>query len=112
MSQERIPTELWVKAHIKRLNLEGIPVVVIRHGDPHSGIVILKLNQHDEGFRVMSQMRHADGQLGWLEMCEGKSVSEEEADAYISRQTLRDPDLWVLEVEDRYGRHWFDGNII
>jgi hypothetical protein len=35
-----------------------------------------------------------------------------EADAYIARQAERDPDLWVMEVEDRLGRHWVDGAVI
>ena len=80
-------------------------------GDPHSGIVILKLNQLDQGCRVMSQMRDLDGKLGWMEALEGALVPEAEADVYIARQAERDPDLWVIEIEDRLGRHWVDGAI-
>ena len=112
MVEGRLPTDLWVKAHVKRCSAEGVPVIVARRGDPHSGIVILKLNQLDLGCRVMSQMRDLDGKLGWLEALEGALVPEVEADAYIARQAERDPDLWVMEVEDRLGRHWVDGAVI
>ena len=112
MAEGRLPTELWVKAHVRRCSAEGVPVVVVRRGDPHSGIVILKLNQLEAGCRVMSQMRGLDGRLGWLEALDGALVSEAEANAYIARQTERDPDLWVIEIEDRLGRHWVDGDVI
>ena len=106
MAEGRLPTDLWVKAHVKRCSAEGVPVIVAHRGDPHSGIVILKLNQLDQGCRVMSQMRDLDGKLGWMEALEGALVPEAEADAYIARQAKRDPDLWVVEVEDRAGRHF------
>ena len=86
-------------------------MIVARRGDPHSGIVILKLDQLDQGCRVMSQMRDLDGKLGWMEALEGALVPEAEADAYIARQAERDPDLWVIEIEDRLGRHWVDGAV-
>lgn len=112
MVEARLPTDLWVKAHVKRCSAEGVPVIVARRGDPHSGIVILKLNLLEQGCRVMSQMRDLDGKLGWLEALDGALVPEAEADAYIARQTARDPDLWVIEIEDRLGRHWVDGSVI
>jgi len=112
MVEGRLPTELWVKAHVKRCSVEGVPVIVARRGDPHSGIVILKLNQLEAGCRVMSQMRDLEGKLGWLEALDGALIPEAEADAYIARQAERDPDLWVIEIEDREGRHWVDGDVI
>jgi hypothetical protein len=33
-------------------------------------------------------------------------VSEAEAGVYLDRQRKFDPDLWIVEVEDRAGRHF------
>jgi hypothetical protein len=109
MPETRIPTELWVKAHVKRCSAAGVPVVVARRGDPHSGVVIVKLNQLEAGCRVMTQARDSEGRLGWRQALDGQLVEEAEADVYIRRQTEYDPDLWVVEIEDRLGRNWLDG---
>ena len=61
--------------------------------------------------QVLSQVRGQDAELGWLAAFDGALVPEAEADAYIARAVARDPDLWVVEVEDRQGRHPFPGKL-
>jgi hypothetical protein len=112
MTDGRLPTEMWVKAHLRRLSIEGIAAVVLRRGEAMGGSVLLKLDQRDLGCRVLTQARAPDGRLGWLAAFEGKSVKEDEADAYIARATRRDPDLWVVEIDDRAGRHPFEGPVL
>lgn len=112
MSEERLPTELWVQAHLRRLSAEATPVALLRRGEPERGTVLLKLNLLDGGCRILTQARDLDGRLGWLAALSGKLVPEAEADAYIARAVERDPDLWVIEIEDRAGRNPFDGRMI
>ncbi|MSO75574.1 MAG: DUF1491 family protein [Alphaproteobacteria bacterium] len=109
MSDTRIATDLWVMAHVRRSNSEGIPATVARRGDRSGGTVLLKLNQLEAGCRVLVQARGPDGKLGWLAALGGGLVAEGEADEYIARAVGRDPDLWVIEVEDRHGRNPFAG---
>jgi len=84
----------------------------VRRGDPERGTVLLKVNQIEAGCRILAQARGLDGQLGWLAALGGKPVPEAEADAYVARAIKRDPDLWVIEIEDRSGRNPFDGKLI
>ncbi len=109
MDDGRIPTELWVKAHLRRLSALAIPVAVLRRGDRHGGMVILKVNRLEAGCRVLTQTRDLDGDLAWLPALDGALVPEAEADEYIARQTARDPDIWVVEIESRDGDHGFEG---
>jgi hypothetical protein len=111
LSDDRLRTEIWVMAHIRRCSGDGIPATVVRRGDANGGTVVVKLNQLDQGCRVLSQSRDIDGTMGWLGAFDGALVSEAEADAYIGRAVMRDPDIWVVEIEDRNGRHPFEGRI-
>ena len=109
MPDDRLPTDVWVMAHVRRCNADGVPAVVARKGEAKGGTLMIKLNQLENGCRVLSQMRDLDGNLGWLAAFEGAPVPEAEADDYIARAVARDPDLWVVEIESRDGWHPFDG---
>ena len=109
MDDGRIPTEMWIKAHLRRLSALAIPVAVLCRGDRHGGMVILKVNRLEAGCRVLTQTRDLDGDLAWLPALGGALVPEAEADDYITRQTARDPDIWVVEIESRDGDHGFEG---
>ncbi|MBP2230532.1 hypothetical protein J2847_003837 [Azospirillum agricola] len=107
---DRLPTHLWVMAHIRSADAQGVPMMVVRKGDPSRGTVILKLNRLDRTFTVLVQARDGE-KLFWSRGTGPDPVTEADADAYIARQTRYDPDVWVIEIEDRQGRHWFEGAI-
>ena len=112
MSEGRLPTELWVSAGLRRCSDEGVPATMVRKGELQSGTVILKLNQHNLGCRILSQTRDIDGRLVWFAALDGALVPEADADAYIARSVKRDPDIWVVEVEHAEGWHPFDGKMM
>ena len=112
MSPPRLQTALWVQAHVKRADIAGIAMVVLRKGDAEGGSVLVKLNLRDAGCTVLSQSRTPEGELVFLRGTGPEPVTEEEADAYVARQLRYDPDLWVLEIDDRDGRHPFDERIL
>ena len=111
MADDRLPTELWVMTHIRRCIADAIPATVVRKGEAMGGTLLLKINQLEAGCRVLSQMRDLDGRLGWLAAFDGALVAETEADGYIARAVERDPDVWVVEIEERNGRHPFEGKV-
>ncbi|WP_431857416.1 DUF1491 family protein [Azospirillum sp.] len=107
---DRLPTEFWVMGHLRAADGQGVPMMVVRKGDRSRGSVLLKLNLLDGRFVVLSQVRR-DERLGWARATGAEPVEEAIADAYLARQTKYDPDVWIVEVEDRQGRHWFDGPV-
>jgi len=102
----RLTARFWVDAYLTRLRLHDIPAFVTAHGDDTAGAVLVKLNTLD-GQAVLFQ-RGFDldsGARRWSELTGGE---EAQVDAAIARQRGFDPDIWVIEVEDRQGRHLLD----
>jgi len=112
MEPPRLKTSLIVQAALRVSSLNAIPMVVARRGDGDAGTILVKLNQLDLGCTVLAQTRTPKGELAWLKATGEQPVGEDTADAYIARQVKRDPDLWVIEIEDRAGRPVFDGRIL
>ena len=44
----------------------------------------------------------------WQPCLKGERATESDADAYLERQIEFDPDIWIVAVEDRQGRHFLD----
>ncbi len=102
----RLTAGIWVSAYLARLRLADIPAFVVRRGDDTAGAVLVKLNTLDgkatcfqRSFDLMT------GERRWIELTSGEEATVDEA---IARQRSFDPDLWVLEIESREGRHLLD----
>ena len=102
----KLTSRFWVDAYLTRLRVFDIPAFVVAHGDDTGGAVLVKLSTLD-GKAALFQ-RSFDlmtGDRSWLELTSGSNL---DVDASIDRQKGFDPDVWVIEVEDRSGRHLLD----
>ncbi|MEP4035441.1 MULTISPECIES: DUF1491 family protein [unclassified Pseudophaeobacter] len=99
----RLTARFWVDAYLARLRFQDIPAFVTAHGDDTAGAVLVKLNTLDG--QAQSFHRSYDLMSGARKWIEHASGFETDVDAAIRRQQEFDPDLWVIEVEDRAGRH-------
>jgi hypothetical protein len=102
----RLQADLWVSAYLNRLRLADIPAYVTRKGDPTAGTVLVKVALLDGTARAYERgYDMASGARVWRLMAEGP---ETDVDATLTRAGQRDPDLWVIELENRAGRTLLD----
>lgn len=102
----RLTSGLWIAAYLNRLRLADIPAFVVRRGEDSAGAVVVKSSPLDGTARAFQ--RSFDPMTGarlWVVLAEGP---EAEVDAALARARSRDPDLWLIEVEDRAGRTLLD----
>jgi hypothetical protein len=102
----RLTADIWVSAYLTRLRLQDIPAFVVARGDGTAGAVLVKLNTLDgNAYCYQRSFDLMTGDRKWVVLTEGDEPS---VDASIQKQCGFDPDLWVIEVEDRQGRHLLD----
>ncbi len=100
-----LSSDLWVSALIRRAEIGGANAVVVRKGDARAGTVIVKVfDTSTRRARLYVEAFGRDGERLWMQPVE--SEFEAELDAYVERQRGYDPDIWVVEIEDRQGRHF------
>ena len=102
----RLTADFWVRAYLARLEQAGIPAFVTAKGDATAGAILVKVASLDGQAKAFQRSFDlmADSRI-WVVLAEG---DERAVDAAISRQRSFDPDLWVIEVEDRLGRSLLD----
>ncbi len=102
MSDARLASGIWVSAYLTRLRLADIAHYVTARGDATAGAVVVKLATLDGQARAFQRSYDLTlGRRAWVVLADG---AEAEVDALLRRQRARDPDLWIIEIEDRQGR--------
>jgi hypothetical protein len=102
----RLTADIWVSAYLTRLRLLEIPAFVVARGDSTAGAVLIKLNTLDGAAQCFQRSFDLmTGDRKWIVLTEGAELA---VDASIAKQRSFDRDLWVIEVEDKQGRHLLD----
>lgn len=110
MSGGQLPTALWVDAVLNTLTQRAVPYYFVQKGNHSSGLILLKLNGMKGQVKLLTLQRDfMEDTLIWVNALGEEMVEEKSADAYIQREVSRDPDLWVLEIEDETMNNPFEG---
>jgi hypothetical protein len=102
-----LKTEVWASALIRRASIAGASAAVGRKGDKDAGAVLVKVATLDGRARLYAPARNGQGERIWLDLSAGPLGEHEgDVDAYVAKRARTDPDLWLIEIEDKHGRHF------
>jgi len=114
----RLKSAIWVSAYLRRCQHEGAYALVRRRGAEEAGAIFIKINRLDGtadlyGPAPQSAFDETHPIDRRFTAClAGQPAADVEIEAYLARQIRFDPDLWVIEVDDRGGRHFLDQTAI
>ena len=112
----RVKSEVWVRAYLRRCQAEGVPIVIVRRGDEAAGAIFICIDKLDGTVSLYGPAPtgsvESETDRRWVSCFGSRWVSAAEADRYLAREREFDPDLWILEVEDKGGRHFLGDSAI
>lgn len=110
MTEPRVKTEIRVSAQVRRAHSAGSFATIVRRGDADAGAVAVKLYQGPGAVKLFIQSRDLDGKTVWREPFEEDAAADIEMkiDRWLEKESSIDPDLWIVEIEDREGRIFAD----
>ena len=115
----RLKSAIWVAAYVRRCDIEGCFAAVRRRGAEEAGAVFIKLNRLDGtgalyGPAPQTAFDEAQPAERLFTTIAGKDApaSDVDIEARLTREMRFDPDIWIVEVEDRKGRNFLDNALV
>jgi hypothetical protein len=110
----RLKTAIWVAAYLRRCQVEGLCAVVRRRGAEESGAVFIRICRLDGtsdlfGPAPQSEFDAArEADRAFSPSFDARPAPDDKVESYLAREIKFDPDVWIVEVEDRAGRNFLD----
>ena len=108
----RLRSDFWVSAYLRRCAVDNVPAVLRRRGSPEAGAVFIKIDCLDGTALLLGPAPQSEvddsGERRFAPLHAAPRLPAPDAEARISRELTFDPDLWLVEVDDRAGRSFLD----
>ncbi len=110
----RLKSAIWVAAYMRRCQQEGAFAAVRRRGDEDAGAIFIKINYLDnraELFGPAPQTAFDDAKpadRAFIRTFGDIPVEDAKAEERLAREITYDPDLWIIEIEDKQGRNFLE----
>jgi hypothetical protein len=109
----RLKSSIWVAAYLRRCQAAGVFGAVRRRGAEEAGAVFVKVALLDGNAMLYApapQTVYDDSRPieRFFMSISKEPIPEPSVEERLSKELRFDPDAWIVETEDRAGRHFLD----
>jgi len=109
----RLKTSIWVAAYLRRCQTEGVFAAVRRRGAEEAGAVFVKVALMDGTamlYAPAAQTVYDDSRPidRFFTPTSDQPVPEVAVEERLAKEIRFDSDAWIVEAEDKGGRHFLD----
>ena len=109
----RLKTSIWVAAYLRRAQTSGVFGAVRRRGADEGGAVFVKvalMNGTAQLYGPAPQSLYDDSRPveRFFVPMSPAPVAESEVEERLAKEIRFDPDTWIIETEDKEGRHFLE----
>ena len=109
----RLRSDIWVAAYLRRCSVEGAFATLRRRGAPEAGAIFIVLDRLDGALALYGPAPQSEtGAAGldrlWMRMHAEAWVDALEVQERLQKELRFDPDIWIVDIEDRQGRSFLD----
>ena len=107
----RLRSDIWVAAYLRRVTVKGAYAVLRRRGAPEAGAIFVLVDRLDGRVALFAPAPGdalMDGERRWFRAHAPEWVDAADVETRLAREARIDPDIWVVVVESREGRHDLD----
>ena len=106
----RLRADIWVADYIRRCSVEGASCMLRKRGAAEAGAIFVKLDCLDGRAALFApapqSLADDSGERLFVRAHKEEWIDPLAVEERMAKEIRFDSDLWLLEVEDRQGRHF------
>ena len=111
--EDILKSELIIKSVTRIAQREGVPIFILKKGDFDSGIILIKIDLlNGKGRLLRRNLSYSlDKDMSFVEFIKLHDSTElvySDLNKLVANEVRIDPDIWVVEIEDKKGRNFFE----
>ena len=104
----RLKTDILVRSALRLADRHLISAAIAHRGDSDAGALFVEIEKSFSESKLLCRTMSFDGGYEWVALSGDGWQHPSEIQALIERERGRDPDCWVVSVQDPKGRNIFE----